>query len=352
MKKTISLVLILTLLLVVEVAQADYTFSTPTNLGPPVNSADGDYGANPSADGLSIYFSSNRAGGPGKYDLWVASRPTTNDPWQSPVNLGPVVNSSAWESAPCLSPDGLSLYFERLQSGDWDIWVTKRVAKDADWGEPVNLGPTFNSPTPDLSPSISADGLSLFFDSGRDGGYGMGDIWIATRATIDEPWGQPENLGPPINTADFDVQATMSTDGRVLFFHSNRSGNSDLWYTTRAAISDPWGPPVNMGDRVNSSVAEAYPKISADGRTLYFNTEELPGGMGSFDHWQVSIDPVVDLNADGIVDSADMVIMVDQWGTDDPLCDIGPMPWGDGIVDVQDLIVLAEHLFEEVPPVQ
>jgi len=54
---------------------------------------------------------------------------------------------------------------------------------------------------------------------------------------------------------------------------------------------------------------------------------------------------VVDLNGDGIVDAADMCIMVDHWGTDEPLCDIGPMPWGDGIVDVQDLIVLAEHLF-------
>jgi hypothetical protein len=57
----------------------------------------------------------------------------------------------------------------------------------------------------------------------------------------------------------------------------------------------------------------------------------------------VSVDPVVDLNVDGMVDCADMCIMVEHWGTDDPLCDIGPMPWGDGIVDVQDIIVWAEH---------
>ncbi len=61
---------------------------------------------------------------------------------------------------------------------------------------------------------------------------------------------------------------------------------------------------------------------------------------------------IVDLNGDGIVDSADMCIMIDHWGTDYSLCDIGPTPFGDGIVDVQDLIVLAEHLFEEFPPVQ
>ena len=60
--------------------------------------------------------------------------------------------------------------------------------------------------------------------------------------------------------------------------------------------------------------------------------------------WKAAIMPVVDLNSDGIVDADDMCIVVDNWGTDNPLCDIGPMPWGDGIVDVQDLIVLAEHL--------
>jgi hypothetical protein len=66
-----------------------------------------------------------------------------------------------------------------------------------------------------------------------------------------------------------------------------------------------------------------------------------------YDFCQAPIIPIVDLNGDGIVDAEDMCIVVDYWGTDEPLCDIGPMPWGDGIVDVQDLIVLAEHLFEE-----
>ena len=354
MKKTISLVLVVALGLAAEVANADFTFSEPVNLGEPVNGTAIDYGANPSADGLSLYFCSNRSGsyGEGPCDLWGATRPTTNDPWQTPENLGPVVNSSAWDSGPSISADGLSLYFESNRSGIWDIWVTTRETKDADWGEPVNLGPTFNSPTPDLGPCISADSLSLFFDSGRDGGYGMGDIWIATRATIDEPWEQPVNMGPPVNTSDFDVQASMSTDSLAFFYSSNRSGNIDLWYTTRTTVSDPWDPPTNMGNTINSSVAENYPKISADGKTLYFSTEELPGGLGSNDQWQVSIDPVVDLNGDGIVDSADMCIMIGYWGTAEPLCDIGPMPWGDGIVDVQDLIILADHLFEEYPPVE
>jgi hypothetical protein len=108
---------------------------------------------------------------------------------------------------------------------------------------------------------------------------------------------------------------------------------------------------VNLGPTINSGEWEVEPEISADGRSLLFSSNR-PGGHGDHDIWQVSIDPVVDFNSDGIVDAADMVIMIDNWGTDNSLCDIGPMPWGDGVVDVQDLIVLAEHLFEEFPPVQ
>lgn len=99
-------------------------------------------------------------------------------------------------------------------------------------------------------------------------------------------------------------------------------------------------------------LSENYQKISVDGRTLYFSTEELAAGVGSYDQWQVSIDPVVNLNSDGIIDAADMCIIVDNWGTDNQLFDVGPTPWGDGVVDVQDLIVLAEYLFEEIPPTE
>ena len=127
-------------------------------------------------------------------------------------------------------------------------------------------------------------------------------------------------------------------------------GVSDLWMTRRATKDDPWKEPVNLGTPVNTPGDEKMPDISADGRTLYFG--HFDDAAGPWDLWQVSIDPVVDLNGDGIVDAADMCIVVDHWGTDEQLCDVGPTPFGDSIVDVQDLIILAEHLFEEVPLVE
>jgi len=168
-----------------------------------------------------------------------------------------------------------------------------------------------------------------------------------------EPWGAPENLGPTVNSSAWDGLPRISADGRALFFVSKRTGGygaDDIWVTTRKSKDDPWEEPVNLEPVVNSG-SEAPGSISGDGRLLFFDSFR-PGGYGGGDMWQVSIIPIVDFNGDGIVDSADMCIMVDHWGTDGPLCDIGPMPWGDGIVDVQDLIVLAEHLFQEFPPVE
>ena len=126
---------------------------------------------------------------------------------------------------------------------------------------------------------------------------------------------------------------------------------NDIYVARRPTKEDPWGTPVNLGPVVNSASWEAGTSVSPDGLMIYFQCQRA-GGLGASDIWQVPIEPVVDLNSDGIVDAADMCIMVDNWGTDEPLCDIGPMPWGDGIVDVQDLIVLAEHLFEEIPPAE
>ena len=177
---------------------------------------------------------------------------------------------------------------------------------------------------------------------------------MSTRPTTNDAWGEPVSLGPMINSSSSDGGPNMSADGLALFFHSNRPGgfgNRDLYMTTRATIDDDWGIPVNLGPTINTSAREHYPIIFPDGSALFF-TSNRPGGCGGKDIWQAPILPVVDLNGDGIVDSTDMCILVDHWGTDEPLCDIGPMPWGDGVVDVQDLIVLSEHLFEEVPSVQ
>ena len=92
-------------------ANADFLFGEPVNLGPVINSPSRDYGACVLADGLELYFCSERPGGLGAADIWVSTRQSIDDSWDPPTNLGSTVNSPYSDSYPSLSSDGLTLYF-------------------------------------------------------------------------------------------------------------------------------------------------------------------------------------------------------------------------------------------------
>jgi len=268
--------------------------STPTNLGPVVNSSAEDSTPSISADGLSLYFSSKRSGE--WADLWVTTRPTVSDPWDPPVNLGPPINSASTEDTPSISADGLTLYFSSYRpSGKMDIWIATRQTTDDEWGAPVNLGPTINSSALDWSPSISADGLELFMHSDRPSSYGGDELWVARRETTNDEWGSPVNLGPTVNSRSLDATPSISADGLLLFFQSNRPGGYggpvDIWVTSRPTTYADWGTPVNLGPVINSSHFDGNPTISADGSTLYF-VSNRSDGHGDLDLWQVSITPM------------------------------------------------------------
>ncbi|MGB2876983.1 MAG: protease inhibitor I42 family protein [Dehalococcoidales bacterium] len=302
-------------------------------------------------------MSINRPGGYGREDIWVCRRQSTEDGWGPAVNLGPNVNTSTCESQPCISADGMELYFSDVSPwgtparpgghGGGDIWVTRRANRDDEWAVPVNLGSTINSSSMETYPNISADGLSLYFSDG--------DLWLATRPTRDDNWSARVRLTGGVNSGSWEGFPSLSADQRVLFFYSDRSGGyggMDIYMAMRPTASDAWGSAVNLGPKINTLYYDIAPSLSADGSTLYFAHNDISGWGGTWMIYETVISPVVDFNGDGNVDCADICLMVDHWGTDEQLYDIGPMPFGDGIVDVKDLIVLAEHLFEEFPPVE
>ena len=328
-------------------AKADYVFGEPTNLGSSINSPYNEEVMAMPADGLSVFFVSNRPGGYGHYDIWVAKRQSTEDPWGEPENLGPTINSAYPEFYVSISPDGLTLYYSDGPPywahrpgglGKGDIWVTRRASVADPWTAPVNIGAPVNSSDTDAFPSISADGLILVFT--RDYSYRQPELWLATRKRTSDPWDTPLKLAD-VNSG-WDYAGSISGDGHTLFWF--RGGDvDDNYMATRAATHEDFGNLVKLPYPVNTDSLDGMPYISPDGSVFYL-VSDRPGGFGGHDLWQVSIDPVVDFNADGTVDKTEMGIMVDHWGEDYSLCDIGPVPWGDGIVDVQDLIVLAKHL--------
>ena len=260
------------------------TFGQPENLGPTINSSDFDGGPSVSADELSLYFISDRppsAGG----DIWMAARTSVSEPFANPQRLGPEVNSPSSEGAPSISADGLELFFDRAPEGHTFVSTRASTSVSFRTAMPLSLG---NAVCCDGFPAISADGLELYFCSNRDGGSGGDDIWVAVRPTRSQPFGPPMNLGPIVNSGAGDCEPSISQDGLELFFASDRAGGSgglDIWVTTRAKRSESFRKPTNLGPRFNTLFSDERPEISADGMTLYFMSNR-PGGSGFFDLWE------------------------------------------------------------------
>jgi hypothetical protein len=197
----------------------------------------------------------------------------------TPVNLGPPVSSPYADGITCITADGLEMYISCLNRpgglGGWDIWVSRRETVNDDWGEPENLGSPINTGQNDSHAYLSPDGLEMYFTAeNRPGGYGDIDIWVTRRATRKDSWCQPENLGPVVNSSG-----------------PGGYGIEDLWVTKRATKNDPWGEPVNLGPTVNSSVDEDFPFLTSDGLLLFFSADKdavgplQPGGYGGLDMW-------------------------------------------------------------------
>ncbi len=210
-------------------------WSEPVRLGPTVNSASDDCGATLSADGLTLLFHSDRPGGAGGNDLWMSTRVSPGGPFGEPINLGAIINSSANDDYPALSADGLTLVFNSNRPGGQgrhDLFMCRRASPGEPFDQPVNLGPTVNSNANEGNPVLSSDGLTLLFQSDRAGGQGSYDLWVCRRASMDGQFGEPVNLGPIVNSKGDDLAPELSNDGRTLYFASNRPGGQgglDLW---------------------------------------------------------------------------------------------------------------------------
>jgi hypothetical protein len=268
----------------------------PLNVGAAINTSEHDCFTSISADGLELYFTSDGPGGPEDADICVATRKTKDDAWETRINLE-TVNSPAYDGSICLSGDGLSLYFDSERSdghGSSDLWVTRRASLNDPWAYPENLGPPINSECSEMWVTVSANDLEMVFGEFwplRPGGFGGRDLWVSTRSTVSDPWGPPQNLGFTVNSPDQEEMPVLSADGLMLFFASNRAGGfgkRDIWLAWRPTTSDPWKTPVNLGPTVNTSSLDHAATLAPDGSMLYF-TSGRPGGLGGLDIWQVPI---------------------------------------------------------------
>ncbi|NQX38623.1 PD40 domain-containing protein [Pedobacter steynii] len=259
----------------------------PVNLGPQINSAHRDYFPAITADNETLIFSRNIAG---NEDFFISKK--RNKEWSSPVSLSSNINTSQFnEGAQSISPDGQYLFFTGCNRpnglGRCDLYVSHKEGNN--WGQPFNLGAPVNSMYWESQPAISPDGNTLYFVSNRPGGIGGYDIW-KTQLNEEGEWSAPVNLGPEINTPYDENTPFLHADGKTLYFSSDGwpgMGNKDI-FMSRLDPTGHWSNPLNMGYPINSFSEESGLIVSPDGTEAFFSSN-LKDGYGDMDIYQFKL---------------------------------------------------------------
>jgi hypothetical protein len=263
------------------------------------------------ADELTMIFAANGR-------LHQATRPTPDSAFVDPAPLTDLNVPGSEQTFPSLTDDGLILVFQRDPAGPTsdtdtanDLYQASRGSVRDPFGSVIRLAGEVNAHA-DLAPHISGDGLRLYFTSYRPGGHGGADIWVAARASVDDPFGAPVNFndfypGSTVNTAWDEYGPSLSRDGQVLFFSDpftygavrpGGKGGWDIWVATRANTQTPFGAAVNLNDfSLGSAIntlhgqiaAQISPRWPAAGARLYYTTDEATPGEGAI--WETTWEP-------------------------------------------------------------
>jgi len=258
-------------------------WSAPVLLEPPSDLATGDNDGEPTltADLLELYFSSERAGGT---DIWVAKRASVSLPWDLPTAVAEL-NSTSRDIPGGVSGDGLTMAVASDRPGGtdgWDIWISTRDTRSAPWRSPTVVT-SLNTTSDEIPSFISNDGLLILFHSSRVAQH-ESSIFSSTRSSATAPWGTPVNITELNSSGSFNGWARLSADGLTVVFDSNRSGGPglrDLYTAVRSATASPFGTPALIAP-LSTTADDTSPWISVDHHRIFFARNPL-SSTGLFD---------------------------------------------------------------------
>jgi Tol biopolymer transport system component len=250
---------------------SDKPLSEPTIFAEGVIST-GDFDSHPAftPDGKTLYFLRSTP----NFNLWtiLVSR-FDRGRWGTP-EVAPFSGQFS-DADPFITPDGSRFYFisnrpvEGKSKPDLDIWLMEKTA--AGWGEPKNVGAPVNSPGSEWYPTVAASG-TIYFGSDREGGKGRTDLYRSR--LVGGKYSEAENLGDAINTQFNEFEPLIAPDESYLIFMAggrpDGRGGFDLYVSYNR--DGAWTKPANLGDKINSGGNEYSPTISPDGKYFFWTS--------------------------------------------------------------------------------
>ena len=254
------------------------------NLGTPVNTSANDYNAVFSADENTIvYVTSQRF-----YEAIMYSQKSGDD-WKSPVNITSQIGSDGEMFPTCLSSDGKELYLVRKTRSGGDIYVSQFDGELWSKAQPLT---SINTRWNESHASLSSNGKFLYFSSDRKGGFGGLDIYISEKQ-VDGKWGPAINLGNKINSSFDEDTPFLSEDGNILFFSSTghyNMGGFDIFYS-RKNSDGSWGEIINIGYPINTTNDDLFYFPSGNNLAGYISKYNTKSGAGQKDIFRFEILP-------------------------------------------------------------
>jgi len=244
----------------------------PERLTDNINTTDAqEYLPTITADDESFIFTRQHKG---SEDFFYSKR--TADGWSKAVPMG-AMNTHLNEGAQAISGDGKLFIFTGCNRknglGSCDLYYSRQIT-EGQWSKPRNLGRPVNSPAWESQPSLSTDGRTLYFVSDREGN-GKRDIFVCYRRK--KGWTEPEPLSDIINTPEHDQSPFLHPDGKTLYFMSQGHpgmGNDDLYFSKQQP-DGTWATPQNLGYPINTEQHEGALFVARDGKTAYFATDRI-----------------------------------------------------------------------------
>lgn len=294
-------------LLIQQCENAKKLIATPlnveiVNLGKPINTEDNEYGPTINADETSLiytYRGKKSTGGRQDFfnnpvdngnfyeDVYISKK--IDEKWSKPTSIHDSINTDRHEASISQSSDGQKLFVYRdTKENSGDIFITKN---DSDgWGklEPVNV----NSAYWEGSASVSPNGRFLFFTSDKPGGLGGRDIYMAELQN-DNTWGEVKNLGPTINTPYNDDAPFISADNTTFYFSSeghSSMGGYDI-FESKILNDSTFQTPINIGYPINTTANDVFFFVSGKGNAYYSSAKK--GGYGQYDLYVINVKDII-----------------------------------------------------------